>query len=107
MPYRYSRNYETMEDIDREFSRPYGPKTFPGCHLYARLERERAVRQREEYIKELEFRDQMAARDVTLNIDLRNKYEVKAAISYLQSVLESLEEEVFEIPYDPVERGLI
>lgn len=103
MPYKYDRKYETVEDIAKEYNRPYAPKVFPGTHLYDRVYREEAARRREQYLKELEFQDQMAARPFTLNIDMRNKYEIRNAIHVLQAALEELEKEEFVIPYDPNE----
>lgn len=102
MPYKYSKRYETVDDIAREYNRPYAPKVFPGTHLYDRVYREEAARYREQYLKELEFQDQMAARPFSFNIDMRNKYEIKNAIRVLQAALEEIENEEFIVPYDPM-----
>ena len=102
MPYSYKHNYETLEDIEKEFSdvrrhsRPIG-----GCYDPVRLARERAAKERQQYLEELEFNDQMAARPSELTVDLRNKYQVKQAIAILQVTLEQLEKEEFKVPYDP------
>lgn len=102
MPYSYRRNYETLEDIEKEFddirkhSRPIG-----GCYDEVRLIRERAAKERQQYLEELEFRDQMAARPYEITVDLRNKYQIKQALKMMQAALENIETEEFKVPYDP------
>ena len=100
MPYKYKHDYETVEDIEKEYAdvrkhpRWWGDR--PGKE--ARL---RAARERQRYLENLEFADQMAPRIISLDVDLRNKYSVLRTIEMLQDVLKNLEEEVFEIPSPP------
>lgn len=100
MPYVYKHEYETVEDIEREYSdvrkHPIWWGDRPGKE--ARL---RAARERQRYLENLEFADQMAPRTVSLDVDLRNRYSVKRTIEMLQHVLDDLEQEVFEVPSPP------
>ena len=102
MPYVYDKHYETLEDIRREYNKPYAPRTFGGCHLQSRIDRENMAREREEFLKYLDFRDQMAARVISLDcVDLRNKYSILGAIKFLQEELKNLEQEEFRVPFNP------
>lgn len=105
MPYKYKHEnrYETLEDIDKDYKNPYKHSAWllPGTHNPVRLARENAARERQQFLEELEFRDQMSARCCTLNIDMRNKYEIISAIKMLTAALQELENEVFEVPFDP------
>ena len=100
MPYVYKHDYETEEDIRREYADVRKHPTWWGDRpgMEARL---RAARERRQYLEDLEFADQMAARVVNLNVDLRNRYSVQRTIEMLQHVLDNLEKEVFEVPSPP------
>lgn len=107
MPYAYKYRYETLDDIREEYSHPYRrTPCIPGTYNPIREKREQAARDRQEYLERLEFEDQMAARNYTISVDLRNKYQVRTAIATLQAALKMLEDEVFEIPYDPCKSRL-
>ena len=102
MPYSYKHEYETLEDIEKEYNNiRRHSRRIGGTYDEVRLIRERAAKERQQYLEELEFRDQMAARPCELTVDLRNKYQIKQAIKTLQATLKELEEEEFKVPYDP------
>ena len=101
MPFSYEKNYESLEDIDREYHQAYGPKRFPKTDHDGKRLRDQSAIVREEYIKALDFRDQMACRNITLTIDLRNKYQIRNAINQLQAALDAIEKEEFKVPFDP------
>lgn len=102
MPYSYKHNYETQADIDKEYgdTRRHS-RRIAGTFNEVRVMREEAARERQEYLERLEFEDQMAARNITLDIDTRNKYQLKSTIAMLQGMLDELEKEKFEVPYNP------
>lgn len=102
MPYSYKHKYETQEDIDREYgdTRRHS-RRIAGTFNEVRVLREEAARERQEYLETLDFEDQMAARNISLNVDARNKYQLKSTISMLQGMLDELEKENFEVPYNP------
>ena len=103
MPYSYRRNYETLEDIEKEFNdiRRHSRPIVGGSYNEVRLLRERAARERQQYLEELEFRDQMESRPYELTVDLRNKYQIIQAMKMLQAALDNIETEEFKVPYDP------
>ena len=106
MPYMFSDNYETEEDIEREYRDPYRhPKFSPVSPGKER--RLHAARMRRKELEEMELRDQMQARVVNLNVDLRNKYQIKQAINILTTALEAAENEVYKIPIATYDEGRI
>lgn len=106
MPYKFSDNYETVEDIKKEYKDPYKHKRYSPAAT-GRDRRLYEARMREAELKEYELADQMEARYVTLSIDMRNKYQIKQAINMLTMALKSVENEVFEIPTPAYDNGLI
>lgn len=102
MPYKYKHHYETVEDIEKEWNdvRKHPVSTRYGVNKVKEI-RLQIARDRERYLEELEFSDQMAARPLALNVDLRNKYSIMAAIRQLEAALDAIEHEVFEVPTPP------
>ena len=102
MPYVYDEHYETLENIRREYERRESPKCFPGGHLESRIDRENMARERERFLKYLDFVDRMAARYISLDhINLRNRYAIMGTIKFLQEELKKLEQEEIRIPFNP------
>lgn len=106
MPYRFSDNYETEEDIEREYRDPYRHPMFSPVDV-GKERRLHAARMRRKELEEMELRDQMKARVVNLNVDLRNKYQIKQAINILTTALEAAENEVYKIPIATYDEGRI
>lgn len=106
MPYRFSDNYETEEDIEREYRDPYRHPRFSPVDV-GEERRLHAARMRRKELEEMELRDQMQARVVNLNVDLRNKYQIKQAINILTTALEAAENEVYKIPIATYDEGRI
>lgn len=106
MPYRFSDNYETEEDIEREYRDPYKHPSFSPVST-GKERRLHAARMRRKELEEMELRDQMQARVINLNVDLRNKYQIKQAINILTTALAAAENEVYKIPIATYDEGRI
>lgn len=110
MPYQYKKGqyqkefpYESHNSIDNSRVGP-GRKITPKMGGNPGIDYDhRYLDVRRAYINELEFADQMKSRRMTFSIDMRNKYEVKAALDTLTDAYKRLENEVFEIPHCPFE----
>ena len=99
MAFKFKRDHESMEDIAKEYESNRGARWFPpGFTPTSRAFREDKVMERQEELDRLEFEQQTQPCFMNLNVDLRNKYQVKAAIKTLQSTLDELEKEDFNVP---------
>lgn len=108
MPFKYSRHYETVEDVRKEFGNVYKhPRPIMGCYNEIQLIRERKARHRQEYLDYLNLIEEMAQDEMItrLQVDLSDPASIRKMIEYLQGVLNGLPKEpkTYYIPFDPTE----
>ena len=99
MPFRYDKNYEREDEVENNRANEGRYVMPPGCTTTGIELRKFAARERERRLQELEFERRTRPCNMTLDIDLNNEYDIKAAIQMLQSRLRILEETDIIVPH--------
>lgn len=109
MFYTFSHQYETLEDIEKEYKDPYrhsAIKCPPGIMSPIRLKRERAAKARQSYIDHLQSEDRNEVVEATIAANVAAESgditSAQEALERLQLAIARLKStQTIEIPFDP------